>query len=289
MWYYYKILQRNRSDIIPRQARIKGEFSVYHVIQRGNERKDLFLSVADRVKFLDILLRMKAKYNFLIYSFCLMSNHIHLLIDDNGNDISKLVKSINISYAYYFNRTYERCGHLFQDRFRSERIDSDAYLIEVSKYIHNNPVKAGLVKESWEYRWSSCDVYTGRRKSTDNLISAARILSLFSVNPSVAAKEYETYVTGIDSENVRIMDEEERTEDKIYNSGFVNTLEQAKNKVLEAVHRESLSFDEAMKDKSIRNRLMKQIRMNSSLSLKQIGELFGGVSESRVSRILGKR
>jgi putative transposase len=217
-----------------------------------------------------------------------MSNHIHLLIDDNGNDISKLIKSINISYAYYFNRTYRRCGHLFQDRFRSELIDSDAYLIEVSKYIHNNPVKAGLVKDPWEYGWSSCDAYTGRRKSIDNLISAARILSLFSANPSVAAKEYEIYVTGVDTENVRIMDEEDRIEDRNCNSGFIDTLEQAKNKVLEAILREGLSYDEAMKDKSVRNKLMKQIRMNSSLTLKQIGELFDGVSESRVSRILGK-
>lgn len=95
-----------------RQVRKKGEFSTYHIIQRGNERKNIFISDADRERFLYILERMKKKYNFLIF-LLLMDNHVHLIINDNGNDISLIIKSINISYASYFNRTYKRCGHLF--------------------------------------------------------------------------------------------------------------------------------------------------------------------------------
>ncbi|MCD5406443.1 MAG: transposase, partial [Desulfotomaculum sp.] len=89
-----------------------------------------------------------------------MDNHTHLIIYDNGNDISKLIKSINISYRYYFNNTYKRSGHLFQDGFKSELIIDDNYLLQVSKYIHNNPVKAGMVKT---YKWSSYNIYTKYR------------------------------------------------------------------------------------------------------------------------------
>ena len=119
---------------MPRVARDKVEFSTYHIIQRGNERKNIFISEDDRIKFLETTYRMKEKYNFILEAYCLMDNHVHLLINDNGNDISKVVKSINISYAYYFNRKYKRVGHLFQDRFRSEVMGDDNYLISVSAY-----------------------------------------------------------------------------------------------------------------------------------------------------------
>ena len=130
-----KYLKKNG---MPRQRRKKGEYNTYHVIQRGNERKNIFLFDEDRERFIETLLRMKEKYNFLVYTYCLMDNHYHLIIYDNGNDISQLMKSINTSYAIYFNRVYKRCGHLFQDRFRSELIEDDNYLLEVSRYIHNN-------------------------------------------------------------------------------------------------------------------------------------------------------
>ncbi len=85
--------------MMPRQARVKEEVSVYHIIRRGNERKTLFIFDDDRLRFIETLRRMKKKYKFLLYAYRLMGNHVHLLIDDNGNDISKIVTSINISYA----------------------------------------------------------------------------------------------------------------------------------------------------------------------------------------------
>jgi putative transposase len=90
-----------------------------------------------------------------------MDNHIHLFINDNGKDISQIIISINISYANYFNRTYKKCGHIFQDRFKRELINDGSYLLEVSKYIHNNPVKAGIFKEPAEYKWSSNGFFAG--------------------------------------------------------------------------------------------------------------------------------
>ena len=99
---------------MPRVQREKGEFSTYHIIQRGNERKNIFLSDEDKERFIAILIKTREKYNFLVYCYCLMDNHLHLIINDNGNDISKIMKSINVSYVAYFNRIYHRYGHLFQ-------------------------------------------------------------------------------------------------------------------------------------------------------------------------------
>ena len=99
--------RKNRETGMPRVIRDKGVFCTYHIIQRGNERKEIFLSGEDREKYIDVLDRAKNKYNFLVWAFCLMGNHIHLLINDNGNDISQIIKSISISYTSYFNRTYK--------------------------------------------------------------------------------------------------------------------------------------------------------------------------------------
>jgi len=273
---------------MPRQARIKGGFSIYHIIQRGNERKSLFLSDNDRSQFIETLERMKKKYNFLLYAYCLMDNHVHLLIGDNGNDISRLIKSINISYAHYFNRTYRRCGHLFQDRFRSELVDNDRYLLEVSRYIHNNPVRAGIVKEPPEYRWSSYNIYTGRVKDIYGLIDKGRILCIFSSNRVKAVKEYIDYVYKEEDIQVNIMDVEESISDDDCNSDYICSMEQARLKIREAMDNKEIHCKDLKNNIDFRNELMRQIRRNSSLTLKQIGELFGGISESRVSRILGK-
>lgn len=274
---------------MPRQPRVKGEFSTYHIIQRGNERKNLFISDDDRVRYIETLCRMKQKYNFLIYAYCLMDNHVHLLIDDNGNDISRLVKSINISYVNYFNRAYRRCGHLFQDRFRSELVDSDGYLLEVSRYIHNNPVRAGIVGDPSEYRWSSFGIYNGKAKDIYGLIDKGLVLHIFSTDRVKAVKAYIDYVYKEEDKQVNIMDVEEPFSDGSYNSEYICSMDQARLKIKEAAESKKMLYEDVNNNIGFRNELMKQIRKNSSLTLKQIGDLFGGLSESRVSRILTKR
>lgn len=273
---------------MPRQARVKGEFSIYHVIQRGNEKKSIFLSDEDRSRFIEILVNMKKKYNFLLYAYCLMDNHIHLMIDDNGNDISKIVKSINISYAQYFNRIYSRCGHLFQDRFKSEMVNNEGYLFELSRYIHNNPVRAGIVKKPHEYFWSSFNIYTGRNKDYCGLIDKRRILDCFSSRHAKAVREYIEFVSREEDENIRIMDVDETLTGTDYNSDYICTMEQARLRIREAAENKEIHSNDLKNYLVLRNELISRIRRNSSLSLKQIGELFGGLSVSRVSRILAK-
>lgn len=274
---------------MPRRARIKGEFSTYHVIQRGNERKNIFQGDDDKSRFLETLDRMKIKYNFLIYAYCLMDNHVHLIINDNGNDISQIIKSINISYAYYFNRIYKRCGHLFQDRFKSERIDDDVYLMEVSRYIHNNPVKAGMVKEPLDYKWSSYGVYTGSQKDIRRLVDKSRILGYISENHEIAVRNYIGYVTTKEEQEIKIMDIDEDSFGMKENNDSILTFSQAQKSLEERLSKKELTYDQMLLQTRLRNELIKEMRKGSLLTMKQLGVLFGGISESRVSRILSNK
>ena len=272
---------------MPRHKRKKGEFSTYHIIQRGNERKDIFLSDEDKTRFIETLLRMKSKYNFLLYAYCFMDNHIHLIIYDNGNDISQLMKSINTSYVFYFNRIYRRCGHLFQDRFKSEIIEDDVYLLEVSKYIHNNPVKAGIVEKPEEYKWSSYNFYIGNQKNILNFVNIEKILGIISDKMELAVKEYVRFVCQTKEAELNIMDvDDDIVPDVNQNSDSIYTKDQAIERIREIATKKNLPFEKIMKDKGFRDELIKEIRKNSSLTLKQIGDIFGGISESRISKIL---
>lgn len=271
---------------MPRIARNKGAYLTYHIIQRGNERKNIFISEDDRKRFIETIYRVKEKYNIKLEAYCLMDNHVHLLINDNGNDISKVVKSINISYAYYFNHTYKRVGHLFQDRFRSEIINDDNYLLSVSAYIHNNPVKAGIVRIPQEHKWSSISYYLGKENYRGSLVDTERILGLFSSNKKKAMKEYNDYVLKYEP-NTEVIDVEE---DKIIlmkeNTNYLESYVAAQkfvNKELQTVEK---GIDDLPTDKILKRELIIKLRKNSCLTLKEIGQLVGGMSPSMVCKIL---
>lgn len=161
-----------------RKPRLKSESGINHIMLRGINKQDIFLDDEDYRRFLKTMLDAKKKSNFEIYAFCLMSNHIHLLLNEKDNDISTIVKQIACSYVYWYNKKYERVGHLFQDRFRSEPVDNDEYLLTVLKYIHHNPLKANLVKKCDDYTYSSYKLYF-----TDSaLIDKQFILSIININ-----------------------------------------------------------------------------------------------------------
>ncbi|MBP2629001.1 MAG: transposase [Firmicutes bacterium] len=123
---------------------------------------------------------MKETGNYEIYAYCLMDNHVHLLLCDTKDEISRTMKRICVSYVYYFNKKYKRIGHLFQDRYRSEVVEEDAYLLSVARYIHKNPLKAGMVKRVEDYKWSSYAQYLSANKDKFNLIERSFLLSMFS-------------------------------------------------------------------------------------------------------------
>lgn len=147
-----------------RPLRIQFPGALYHVTNRGNEKKPIFKNDADRRNFLEILSESTTTYSARIYSFVLMANHFHLLVETPLGNLSELMRHFNITYTSYFNRRHQRTGHLYQGRYKSILVDKDEYLTMVSRYIHLNPVKIGAVRHLpirkklnslWKYKWSS--------------------------------------------------------------------------------------------------------------------------------------
>ncbi|MFZ5944784.1 MAG: REP-associated tyrosine transposase [Bacillota bacterium] len=270
---------------MPRIARIKEKFSTYHIMVRGNERKNIFFDNSDKEMYLQIIDRVKKKYKFFIYSYCLMNNHAHLIIDDNGNDISQIMKSIGTSYVTLFNRKHQRIGHLFQDRFKSRLIDNNEYLLEVSKYIHNNPVKAGITRNPQDYPWSS---YRGIITGEDmGLVDGFKILQLMSNNKDKAIVEYKKYMKEKESEiEKKILSEEGFFLPLHEKVDFIKNKQQGQQKLQEIANNMEISLEDLINTREFRDMAIKKIREKSTLTLKEIGEIVGGISESRVSRVL---
>lgn len=141
---------------MPRNSREnqKSYTNVYHVILRSINQQELFYDNIDRSKFLQCLKITKEKYQYDLYAYILMNNHVHLLIKDGKDNLSKIMQSIATSYAMYFNKKYCRIGHVFYNRFKSKKIESLPYFSNVIRYIHFNCEKAGLC-EFDKFYWSS--------------------------------------------------------------------------------------------------------------------------------------
>ena len=140
---------------MPRQARQLSPTGIYHIMLRGINRQRIFEDVSDYSYFLECLRRVHNDCGVTVLAYCCMPNHIHLLLEESDEPISFPMKSLGIRYATWFNRKYDRVGHLFQDRFLSKPVVDDAYFQTVVMYIHFNPVVAGICTSPLDYRWSS--------------------------------------------------------------------------------------------------------------------------------------
>jgi putative transposase len=204
---------------MPRAARVKTLDSIFHIMCRSISEVDLFKTVDDKLQYIYYIRKYQKIYEFKVYGYCFMKNHVHMLIDANGADISHVMHSINLSYARYYNGFHKRHGHLFQDRFKSKIVNNERYLFAVSAYIHNNPMDISEFKNCPEkYEFSSLSVYLGLTQDPYRLISSSFILSLFGKNPREARKRYMKFVCRSNSlkYNKEIEFENEKTE---YRSG----------------------------------------------------------------------
>ena len=148
-----------RGKTMPRKARRVAQSGIYHVMMRGINHQQIFEEDEDYRVFLRILRKCKNISGFKILAYCLMGNHIHLLIKEDEEKLELIFKRIGVRFVKWYNQKYQRCGHLFQDRFKSEVVDDERYLITVAGYIHQNPVKAGICKNADEYSYSSYKEY----------------------------------------------------------------------------------------------------------------------------------
>ena len=170
-----------------RPLRIEYPGAIYHIFSRGNERKDIFRLESDYELFLEILDDTSQRYNFLIHAYCLMPNHFHMLIETPDANLCDAMKRLLGLYTVRFNRRHKRVGHLFQGRYKSLLVDKDNYFLQLSRYVHLNPVKAKLAKIPENYRWSSMRYYL-KDKAPDFLFRKMTLESF----PSV--KEYKAFV-----------------------------------------------------------------------------------------------
>lgn len=154
---------------MPRKPRLISSTGIYHIILRSVNQHIIFEEDADYQKFLYILSDGKIKYDIDIYAYCLMDNHIHLLLYSTPESLSGFFQSVGTRFARWYNAKYTRSGHLFQERFHSSVVENNSHYLSTLVYIHNNPVKANICRTPSEYRWSSYNAFYGQKNPLINL------------------------------------------------------------------------------------------------------------------------
>lgn len=186
---------------MPRCAREKSESGIYHVMVRGINRQDIFHDEEDYSQYLEAINRAKSISKFEIYGYCLMSNHVHLLLHEKEEAMSSIMKRTGVSYACWYSKKYDRVGYVFQDRYKSETVETDEYLLSVLRYIHKNPVKAEIVVNPEKYKWSSCEAYYNQSEYPGELTNTAFILGIFAESEESARDRFKQYMKQGNSDN----------------------------------------------------------------------------------------
>lgn len=251
---------------MPRKARTKSTTGIYHVVIRGVNRQTIFEDEEDKVQFLQTIAKYKGNNRFILYGYCLMDNHIHLLLKEKDDTLSVLMKRISSSYVYWYNRKYRRCGHLFQERFNSENVENTTYFRTVLRYIHQNPLKAGLVTNIFKSKWTSIHEYVDGKSIVDTDFP----LRLFSNDLGEALRIFIEYMQQVNEdkcldvfEDVRLSDDEVRAYMKEW--GILHSSQ------LQSMAKES------------RDAILVRLRKLDGVSIRQLSRITG-ISKSVIQR-----
>jgi putative transposase len=283
-----------------RPLRISYPGAFYHVTSRGNERRSIYQTSRDFEKFIGYLESATERYGARIHCFCLMTNHYHLLLETPRGNLQAILHHLNTGYTNYFNTKKKRVGHLFQGRYKAILVEKDHYALELSRYIHLNPVRAQLVKDPIQYPWSSYSAY-GEKKKRWSWLETDFILSQISRNKRRAIRGYREYTQRGIAENLEdplkmtvastVIGSEKFIEwvrEKWVKQGRVNREVPAIRKL---TRRPDLSLilhecERRLGKASLESRRMALYLCHhlSGLSLREIGEYFGGISISAVSQ-----
>ncbi len=175
-----------------RRTRIHYPGAIYHVMLRGNGGQDIFFDESDRICFYELLEEGVERFHVRILAFCLMGNHAHLVVQVAEIPLSRLIQNVSFRYTRYRNAKERRTGHLFQGRYKAIVIDAETYLLELVRYVHLNPVRAGIVGDPADYRWSSHRAYLGREALS--WLSTDWILSRYSRREGSARRLYRNFI-----------------------------------------------------------------------------------------------
>jgi len=248
---------------MPRTPRQKSESGIYHIMLRGINQQVIFEEEEDYLKFIETLKDYKAVSGYKVFAYCLMSNHVHILIKVEKEDLDLIMKRIAGRYVYWYNWKYYRKGHLFQDRFKSEVVEDDSYFLTVIRYIHQNPVKAGIVKNIDQYKYSSYNDYI---KNENYIIDTELALEMLSKEKFIEFnnEKNEDVCLDINPKEFRINDADAR-------------------KILKKVSKCDNATEFQLLEQKKRDKHIKNLK-ESGLSIRQISRLTG-VSFSIVRKI----
>lgn len=185
---------------MPRKPRIDLPGLIYHVISRGNNGQQIFFEESDFLKYLEYLKRAKSKYPVVLFTFVLMPNHVHLLVRRKDKvPLGKFMQALNTGYTVYFNLRYQRAGHLFQGRYKSILVEEETHFLQLLRYVHYNPVRAGLADKVDSYPYSSIHRYLsftskGSTANQDDLIDKEEVLQRFGKRPNVQARRLKEFL-----------------------------------------------------------------------------------------------
>jgi len=244
---------------LPRQARKKSASGIYHIMMRGINRQIIFEDDDDYSRFLQTLQNYKEKSGYEIYAYCLMGNHVHLLLKVGKEPLEQIMRRICGSYVYWYNSKYERIGNLFQDRFKSEVVEDNRYFLTVLRYIHQNPLKAGIVSCVERYQWSSLVEYMNRPKVVD----VSFTLKLFDDEREKAVESIIQFCKVVNDDLCLEMEEKQLLSD------------QEARHVIKKVCQVENSSELQKLDKVTRKKYLKELKEEYRLSIRQIERLTG--------------
>ncbi|MBI4669678.1 MAG: transposase [Elusimicrobia bacterium] len=176
-----------------RPLRLEYPGAFYHVLARGNERKEVFRDDEDKSRFLNFLGEASDRWALSVHAYALMVNHYHILLETKAGMLSLPMRHVNGVYTQFFNRKHNRVGHLFQGRFKALLIDKESYLLTLSRYIHQNPIRAGMAKSAGDYPWSSYPAYLGLTR-TPKWLNTQETLSEFGQSLNSQRKNYRAFI-----------------------------------------------------------------------------------------------
>jgi REP element-mobilizing transposase RayT len=256
-----------------RQLRIEYEGAIYHITARGNERQKIFFTERDYQKFKEYLVIAQERFGCVLHAYVCMGNHYHLILETPEKNLSRMMHYLNSSYTTYINVKRKRIGHLLQGRFKSIVVDKDSYLLELSRYLHLNPVRAGMVERPEDYLYSSYKVYISRRQT--DCVRTGMILGMMAKNGSVATQTYREFVeSGIGVE----LDDPLKS---VY-GGLILGSERFVRQTLDRLDKDLLEDEEITRRKAL------QPTVGQETILEAVAEYFGCDREDLVLRGNGK-
>lgn len=273
-----------------RPLRLEFAGALYHVTSRGDRREDIFLCDDDRVEWLEVLGTVCSRFNWVVHAYCQMTNHYHLLVETVDGNLSRGMRQLNGAYTQSFNRSHGMVGHLFQGRYKSILVQKETYLLELTRYVVLNPLRANMVESLEDWRWSSYPFVTGQ-EAPPPWLDTDWLLGQFGTQRGEAIRSYRQFVMA--GKGLPSPLEKTRHQLLLGDDAFAECHRQAKAaeqlREVSKAHRRSiaLTLEEYWVQHGNRDEAMARAYLSGAYTMAEIGQYFG-VHYMTVSRAVRK-